>query len=157
MRRALVPAFVLAMAACRGSGNDQPGAATTTTHAEPHAISVCPLGVPETRVSMSEEPDRVVVDFRTPKARVPDLRARVAYQIGQNGPERREGPGHDGKHGSADGHGLRLWEMPPSRAIIEETPDGAKLHVKPLADGDLPVLVAKMRERIRALEEKDCP
>lgn len=157
MRWSLVPAVFLAISACRGSGNEQPRASASTTQASSPFVRACPLGVPDTRISMNEEPDRVVVSFTTTAERVPDLRARIAHQTGQHGPSRREGFGHDGRHGDAHGHGLRLWEMPPSRTIIEETPDGARLHVKPLSDGDLPRLAEALRTRVRALGEGDCP
>jgi hypothetical protein len=157
MRGLLVPAALVALTACRGSGSDQPASATSTTQAQSPIVRACPLGVPETRVSFTERSDRVIVSFSTTKDRVDELRTRIAHQAGQNGPDRHEGMGHDGKHGGSHGHGLRLWEMPPSRSIIEDTPDGARLHVKPLANEDLPALTAKMRERVRALEDKDCP
>lgn len=160
MRPLLVPALLstLVLAACRGGGGNEPADVTTsTTHAYAPVVRACPLGVPDTRVSLDESADRVTMTFVTVPERVPSLRGRVAEQAAQNGPARQQGPGHDGMHGTAHGHGLRLWDMPPVRAVVEDTPDGARLHVMPLDSADLEAVRVKMRERLRALDDKDCP
>lgn len=160
MRPLLVPALVLvALAGCRGnpSGNEPADVTTSTTHAHAPIVRACPLGVPETRIAIEELPDRVVLAFTTSSDRVPALRSRVADQAAQSGPEKHEGPGHDGMHGASHGHGLRLWDMPASRAIVEEIPEGARLHVTPLDPAELGALRAALRGRVRALEDKDCP
>lgn len=164
MRPLLVPVPVAllcltsmaALAACRG-GNEPADATTSTTHAHAPIVRACPLGVPDTRVAIDEPEGRVTLTFVTVPERVPTLRGRVAEQAAQNGPEKHEGRGHDGMHGAAHGHGLRLWDMPPVRAVVEDTRDGARLHVIPLAATDLDAVRAKMRERVRALDDKDCP
>lgn len=152
-----LPALMSLPAACHGGGNEPADVTTSTTHAHAPIVRACPLGVPDTRVSLEESSDRVTLTFATVADRVPSLRGRVAEQAAQNGPGKHQGAGHEGMHGTAHGHGLQLWDMPSLRAIVEDTPDGARLHVMPLDPADLATVRAKMRERVRALDDKDCP
>lgn len=159
MRPFFVPALLAlsALAACRTGGNEPADVTAGTTHAHAPLVRACALGVPDTRASLDESADHVTMTFTTTRARVPELRGRVAAQAAQYGPSSHQGPGHDGMHGTAHGHGLRLWDMPEVRAVVEDTPDGARLHVIPLAAGDLEIVREKMRERLRTLDDKDCP
>ena len=39
------------------------------------------------------------------------------------GPGRKEGKGHDGRHGTGGEHGLQIMGVPPANATVDDVPD----------------------------------
>jgi hypothetical protein len=67
------------------------------------------------------------------------------------------GTGHGGVHGTSQGHGMRLWDMPARDASAVETSDGARLHVVASDAAHAAELRARVRERVATLDSHDCP
>jgi hypothetical protein len=120
-------------------------------------VRACPLGVPETRVDVEDVPDGVDVVFKTSAAHVNDLRRRVADQAAIHGPDAHAGTGHGGVHGTGQGHGMRLWDMPAKGANAVDIEDGARLHVVATDGAHVAELRTRVRERVATLDSHDCP
>jgi hypothetical protein len=151
--RALVVVLVPFVAACatpRDSG-------VSIREAHSPIVKACPLGVPETRIDVEDTPDGVDAVFKTSAANVGELRHRVRDQAAIHGPEAHQGAGHGGVHGTGQGHGLRLWDMPVKEATANETEDGSRLHVIASDAAHVADLRARVRERIATLDSHDCP
>lgn len=120
-------------------------------------VRACPLGVPETRVDVEDMPDGVDVVFKTGAAHVKELRERVRDQAAIHGPEAHAGSGHGGVHGTGQGHGMRLWDMPAKGANAVDLEGGARLHVVATDDAHVAELRTRVRERVAVLDAHDCP
>lgn len=120
-------------------------------------VKACPLGVPETRIEVEDVPDGVDAVFTTGSAHVNDLRRRVRDQAAIHGPEAHLGTGHGGVHGTGQGHGMRLWDMPAREAFVVELADGARLHVVASDAAQVADLRARVRQRVATLDSRDCP
>lgn len=108
------------------------GAAEPTALRSATLAEACPLGVRGTRLQIGDTPNGVVVLFATRPSNVGELRRRVRDQAQVHGPGDHEGGGHLDEHEGARDHGLKLWQLPPVRTDVEDTPTGARLVVVPL-------------------------
>jgi hypothetical protein len=67
------------------------------------------------------------------------------------------GLGHDGKHGTGDRHGLGLVHLGvPVHAMVENTPDGARIMVWPNAPQDLTRMRAALADREKRARTGKC-
>ncbi|MBX3232562.1 MAG: hypothetical protein KIT84_16425 [Labilithrix sp.] len=119
-------------------------------------VEWCPLGVPGTRMHVSDTQDGVAVHFSTRASNVEDLRLRVHDQARVNGADRHRGRGHFGDHQGARNHGLRLWALPPTRANVEDTPTGAALALAPLDPTRRSELRDAVAKRVAEIERAGC-
>lgn len=116
--------------------------------AEREASSTCPFGVRGARVKMEDVEGGVVLTMRA-FGDVGDIRRRARDAAAMYGAGARRGAGHHGKHGGGEQHGIGLAHLGvPVTAVAEDTPDGARILVKPKVPGDL----EKMREALVARE-----
>ena len=120
-------------------------------------MKACPLGVPETRIDVEDAPDGVDAVFKTSSEHVNDLRHRVRDQAAIHGPDAHLGTGHGGVHGTGQGHGMRLWDMPAREASAVDIDGGARLHVVASDAAHVAELRARVRERVATLDSHDCP
>jgi hypothetical protein len=88
--------------------------------------------------------------------RIEELQERVRDAAGLHGPFGRRGRGHRGRHGSGGHHGLQAATLPPSRALIDIVPEGARLTLEPLHASDLEVLRARVRVRAASMTTLPC-
>lgn len=116
----------------------------------------CPLGVPATRVRISDTQDGVDLLFSTTPSGVADLRRRVHDQARASGPNRHVGAGHDGRHGGYHDHGLQIWSMGPVRTSVEETPSGARLSIVPVDPARRAEVKKLVIDRVAHLEARGC-
>jgi hypothetical protein len=120
-------------------------------------VKACPLGVPDARIDVEDVPDGVDAVFTTSSVHVNDLRHRVRDQAAIHGPDAHLGTGHGGVHGTGQGHGMRLWDMPAREASVVEVDTGARLHVVASDGAHVAELRARVRERVATLDSHDCP
>ena len=109
--------------------------------------SGCPLGVPETRVQISDTPEGVALTFTTWN-RVDELRRRVRDVALMHGPRAHRGLGHAGRHDMGQGHGLWLWTMPVGHVAAQDVERGARLSVDALNPVRLEELRGMIRDRM---------
>lgn len=144
---------VVACAACAAPRDS--GVSIRDAHSP--LVKACPLGVPETRIDVEDTPDGVDAVFRTSAEHVNELRGRVRDQAAIHGPDAHAGEGHGGVHGTGQGHGMRLWDMPAKGASAADIEGGARLHVVASDAAHVAELRTRVRERIATLDSHDCP
>jgi len=128
------------------------------THAYSAEVKACALGVPETHViDVQDTPDGADVVFTTTAVHLVELRSRVHDQADMHGPDAHLGAGHEGVHGAAQGHGMRLWDMPVQRAKEVDIEGGARLVVVASDPAHVNELRTKVRERVARFDARDCP
>ena len=122
-------------------------------------VESCPLGVPGTRIRVLDTPAGVDLLMTTSNAAAAgELRRRIKEQTARHGPDHREGLGHDGRHGSKHGHGLRLWAMPKTATIeVVEESLGARVILVPEDPTQLQELRDAVIHRVAKLEAQGCP
>ncbi len=137
-------------------------AACTTGNAPPPALTQadipasCPLGVRDATVSVVDVPNGVVLTFQGPAEKIGDIRERAVDAAGYHGPGEGYGKGHDGVHGHGGDHGLQISQLPPLRALAENTETGARITLVPTVTADLERLRIKVRERAAAMNASTC-
>jgi hypothetical protein len=99
------------------------------TSAPSEEPSGCPLGVEDAQIKVLDTPSGVDLTLTAPADRVDELRRRARDAAALHGPGAHEGLGHEGVHMGAQRHGLRLTEMPPMDASVEDVQGGAILHL----------------------------
>lgn len=119
-------------------------------------VDACPLGVPETRVSITDAADGAHVFFVTTPEHVEELRRRVREHVRAASLPRGHSEGHDGDHQIGNRHGLRLWALGPTTKQVEDVPGGTRLvvaAVDPARDDDVRV---QLRARVAQLDSRSC-
>jgi hypothetical protein len=81
---------------------------------------------------------------------------RVKNTSQQHGKGAHLGVGHDGMHGTGEGHGLHFADFPPVRTDFEPIEGGARLHVLAVNDGDIRVVRERLNERLPQLQTGKC-
>jgi hypothetical protein len=104
----------------------------------------CPLGIPDTRVQISDTKEGVALTFTTCN-RIDELRYRIRDAAAMHGPRAHLGLAHDGRHDLGQGHGLRLWSMPVGHASVQDVDLSARLSL----DANSPLQVDELRSRLR--------
>lgn len=148
---ALPVMLALACSSPQGTGSG------SITQAYAPLVRESPLGVPDTCIYIEDTPNGADVTFTTTPSYVSALRSRVREQAAMHGPGAHKGRGHSGVHGTAPGHGLRLWDMPIGAVDEVEIDRGARLEVVASDPSKVAELRAHLRERAARLRASDCP
>jgi hypothetical protein len=117
----------------------------------------CPLGVKGAKVTMQAIEKGAVVTFTaaTP-ATLDELRLRVKNTSEQHGKGAHRGVGHNGTHGTGEGHGMHFSDFPPVHTDFEVVDGGARLHVLAVSEGDVRVVRERLNERLPQLQTGKC-
>jgi len=91
----------------------------------------CPLGVDGASVAFVETPGGAALVFRAPPARVHEMWGR-AREV-------------------AATRGLQAMQLPPARATVAESEDGARIELTPAAAADRDTLRARVEARALAM------
>ena len=155
MMRSIAPlAVALTMLGCIGcTGTQARGPATDYAVITPPPDDLragCPLGVPDTRVQITDTRQGVVLTFTTWN-RIDELRHRVRDSAAMRGPRAHLGLGHAGRHDLGQGHGLRLADMPVGRASVEDVELGARLRLDAPSALQVERLQSQIRNRIEEI------
>jgi hypothetical protein len=156
MKNHLQVAGALYLVLAVGCASSREGAASVTLAHAP-LVKGWALGVPDTCVYVENTPAGADVIFTTTPPYVAQLRRRVGEQAESHGPGKHVGAGHAGVHGTAHGHGLRLWAMPVDSVRETETDRGARLDVIASEPSKVPELRAHLRERAATMRDRGCP
>lgn len=117
----------------------------------------CPLGVQGAKAGIENVERGVVVTFTVPKqGSVDELRDRVKNVAAQHGAGAHKGPGHDGEHGTGEGHGFHFSEMPPVETSFQPIDGGAKLHVLANESADVRAVQERMWNRMPFIAAGQC-
>ena len=171
MTRALLVAVVLAFAgtACMHAGHAVPAAATQPSTAAPAAgmAGMCPMSVPGTNLSAADTSTGEAITFTTTPDQAAALRERVHAMADMHNRHHASGDaGHDemgGMHGGGmtgghASHGMMgdMQMPPPSRAVVEDLPDGARIIVTPNDPADLERLQKTVRTHAEHMQQHGC-
>jgi hypothetical protein len=106
---------------------------------------------------MSDTEDGVLIALRA-FGDVGEIRRRAADAAAMYGPGAHRGLGHDGKHGGGHQHGVGLAHLGvPVHAEAENTPEGARILVRPKDPADLERMRAALWARERRSRLGGCP
>lgn len=155
----LALAFVLVLVAAPSGGCSSSGRATYVGPRTPMSTpsTTCPFGIRGARVSTSDTEDGSVIELRA-YGDVAELRRRAHDAAAMYGPGAHRGLGHDGEHGGGEHHGLGLAHLGvPVRAEAEDTPEGARIIVRPIVATDLDKMRKALREREERTRAGKCP
>lgn len=176
MTRMLVVYSLIAFggAACMHAGHAATGATPRPSTAAPvqgGMEGMCPTDVPGTRVSAEDTSTGEALTFTTTTDQLPALRERVhamadmhnRHHAGGDGGHGRMGGMHGGMMGGDPGHGgMKGGDMgdmqmpPPSRADVEDLPDGARIVVTPNDPADLGLLQKTVRMHAEHMQRHGC-
>ncbi len=119
--------------------------------------SECALGVRGAKVSMEKVARGVILTFVIAgDGSVDDLRMRVEHIAKQHGPGAHLGPGHDGQHGSGDGHGIHLSDLPPVETSFQSIEGGARLQILATESSDVSEVQERMRAPLQRVATSQC-
>jgi hypothetical protein len=144
MKRCVTSAVCLALLGACVRQSDPPGDPVAIVPRPDDRHAGCLLGVPHTRVQITDTKEGVALTFTTWN-RIDELRHRVRDAAAMHGPHTHIGLGHAGQHELGQGHGLRLADMPVGRATVDDVELGARLQLDAI-DG---LRVADLRSQIR--------
>ncbi len=154
MSRRLAAVLLILLSGCASFAM---GAADRPSLESATLVEACPLGVPWTRMRVTDAANGVMVDFQTSlPSNVDELRRRVRDQSHAYGPDRHRGAGHDGEHGGPRDHGLRLWTMGDLTTRVEDLPAGARLTIAPNDPRRIADVRQRVSQRITHLETAGC-
>jgi hypothetical protein len=167
MTRALLVPAVLALAASACSHANKSTAAASTKYPTAAAPStgaagaagggmagLCPMAIPGTHVSAADTATGEALSFTTSPDQAAALREKVHAMADMH--NRHHASGDATPHGGTGG-GMAGMEMPPpSRAAVEDLPDGARITVTPNAPADLQKLQTTIRSHAEQLEQHGC-
>ena len=166
----LALALALAGAACthRGATASAPQASTATAAQGMEAM--CPMTVPDTKVSAEDTATGAALTFTTTPDHVQALREKVAamaemhnrHHAGAGGHGDMQGSAgaggmHGGMHGSMHGGTGMEGGMVAARASAEDVEGGARLVLTPNDPADLPKLQSMVRAHAEHMEQSGCP
>lgn len=114
---------------------------------------MCPMEVPQTKVSVSDLAGGAALDFATTPDGVAELRRRVAAMVQMHNSMHQDG-GAGAHHHGMDGDG---GAMVSSHAAAEDTPQGARLVLHARNPGDVTTLRAHVREHAVEMQKGKCP
>ena len=147
-------------------------------HAAPHATAsapqaewsgtrgMCPMDVPGTKLSAADTPNGETLTFITTTAdQVPALRERTRAMAEMHNQHHAAGAGggmHQGQGGVMGGeHGMHDGEKsemmpPPSRAVVEDVENGARIVVTANDPADLRKLQSTVRMHAQHMQQQGC-
>jgi len=170
MTRTVVVSFVLALA---GTGCMHAGHAATAATAQPAAAApgqggmggMCPMSVPGTQVSATDTATGEALTFTTTPDQASALREKVRAMADMHNRHHAAGDsGHGGMGamggmmgGGMAGGGMGGMQMPPpSRATVEDLPNGARIIVTPNDPADLQRLQSTVRMHADHMQQHGC-
>jgi hypothetical protein len=177
MIRVLLVTTVVAFAgtACMHAGHAAPGTeATSNAAAAPPPAGapmdgmagMCPMSVPGTKVSASDTASGEALTFTTTPDQAAALREKVHAMADMHNRHHSSGEaGHGGMMGggmmggSMEGMNGGMGGMPmppPSRAAVEDLPDGARIVVTPNDPADLTRLQSTIRSHAEQMQQHGC-
>ena len=175
MTRALLVPVVLALTgtACMHASRAAPAAASEPAAATTRPSSdapmgggmagMCPMSVPGTQVSAAEISTGEALTFTTSPDQAAALREKVHAMADMHNSHHASGDaGHGGMgdmmgHGGMGAGGMEGMQMPPpSRAAVEDLPDGARLLVTPNDPADLKQLQSTVRKHAEHMQQDGC-
>ncbi len=174
MTRALLVPVVLAFTgtACMHAGRAAPAAASEpAAAARPSSdapmgggmAGMCPMSVPGTRVSATETATGEALVFTTSPDQAAALREKVHATADMHNRHHASGDaGHGGMggmmgHGGMGAGGMEGMQMPPpSRAAVEDLPDGARILVTPNDAANLQRLQSTVRKHAEHMQQHGC-
>ncbi len=174
MTRALLVPVVLAFTstACMHAGRAAP-AATSQPVVAPRPSSdapmgggmagMCPMSVPGTKVSAADTATGEALTFTTTPDQAAALREKVHAMADMHNRHHASGAAeHGGMSGGMMGGGMAAGSMggmqmpPPSRAAVEDLPEGARLVVTPNDAADLQRLQSTVRAHAEHMQQDGC-
>ena len=170
MDRALLIPVVLAfaMGGCMHAGHaaTAPATASQPSTGAPMGSAMagmCPMTVPGTKVSAADTSTGETVTFTTTADQAAALREKVHAMADMHNQHHAAG---DAGHGSMGGmagmggmHGSGMEGMqmpPPSRAAVEDLPDGARIVVTPNDPADMQRLQSTVRTHAEHMQQHGC-
>lgn len=175
MTRALLVPVILAFAgtACMHAGHAVPVTAAQPSTAAPAGgmAGVCPMSVPGTKLSAADTPTGETLTFTTAPDQAAALRERVHAMADMHNRHHASGGAEHGGMGGMHGGGMmgghashggrdgRMGDMqmpPPSRAVVEDLPDGARMIVTPNDPADLERLQETVRMHAEHMQQHGC-
>jgi hypothetical protein len=171
-RVGVVVGVVLLAAGCAGSRSDQRATAGTAGAARPATrpgqemqgmARMCPMEVPDTKVSAADTSQGEALTFTTGSGQVDELRRRVRALTDMHGQHHAAmgagaaGAGQGGSPGqaSADAHAGHLMP-PPSRASVEDVDQGARVSIVPEDPAKVDQLRAAVRMHAQHMQTHGC-
>lgn len=145
--RSSVAALTFAVTACSAAREAPILHAPTSTS--------CPLGVPGTEIAARDVEGGLELTFVS-RDHVADLRRRALDVSAAHGPGAHLGVGHNGEHGSGQGHGLHLSDLPPMSIAFEEIPNGATLRFTPIEPDQTTTVRQELRRRADFIQTTEC-
>jgi len=106
---------------------------------------------------MSETHDGVEITLRA-FGDLDEVRRRARDTAAMYGPGAHRGFGHHGTHGGGNQHGFGLAQLGmPVEAQAENTPEGARILVRPKAASDLERMRTALWQREARVRAGECP
>lgn len=167
MTRALLVPVLVAFAgtACMHAGRAAPAASTQPATAAPAGgmAGMCPMSVPGTKVSAADTATGEALTFTTTPDQAAALREKVHAMADMHNRHHASGEaGHGGMGGGMMGGGMAGESMggmqmpPPSRAVVEDLPEGARIVVTPNDPVDLQRLQSTVRSHAEHMQQDGC-
>ncbi len=172
MTRALLVPVVLAFVgtACMHAGHAAPAATAQPSTVAPAGgmAGMCPMSVPGTNVSAADTATGEALTFTTSPDQASALREKVHAMADMHNRHHASGDaGSGGMGGVMGGGGMAGGGMagggmdgmqmpPPSRAAVEDLPDGARLLVTPNDQADLQRLQSTVRMHAEHMQQHGC-
>lgn len=115
---------------------------------------MCPMEVPQTKVSVSDVPEGIALDFATTPDGVAEVRRRVGVMAQMHNTMAQDGgmSGHEGGHMHGDG-----GKMVAAHAAEQDTPQGARLVLHAAKPADVDALRSHVREHAAMMQQGHCP
>ena len=135
-------------------GRSRTSSSSTAPSAEPTS---CPLGVAGAQIALVDSSGAVELTLTSPTLEGAEelrWRARDAAQL--YGPGAHEGFGHHGLHLGAQRHGLRLTELPPLEARVDDVNGGVHMHLAAKVSSQTDELRKKIHERVDEVRAGPC-
>ena len=108
----------------------------------------CPLGVPGTRIEVTDTAGGVDLTLTSDPDRVAELQVRARDAANLGGAGTHSGLGHDGDHLGSHRHGLRLTSLPPVQTSVDDLEAGARIHVTALVPAHAEAVRDGVRENV---------
>jgi hypothetical protein len=162
MTRALLVPVILAFAgtACMHAGHAASAAATQPSTVAPAGgmAGVCPMSVPGTKLSAADTSTGEAITFTTTPDQATALREKVHAMADMHNRHHASGGADQGGMKGMHGGGM-MGDMempPPSRAVVEDLPDGARIIVTPNDPADLERLQKTVRMHAEHMQQHGC-
>jgi hypothetical protein len=177
LRTLLVPLLASTAFACahgssapdKTTAQPRPAATAAPPRTPPAGMrAMCPMDVPGTKLSAADTASGEALTFTTTPDQAATLRERVRSMVAMHDQHHAAGDsghmehgqgammGTGGEHG-AHGAGMGGMAMPPpSRAVVEDVENGARLVVTPNDPADLQKLQSTVKSHAERMQQEGC-